>query len=226
METMDERTRKIIGEDGIQKLKSSRVVIIGLGGVGSYAAEACARSSLGELTLVDYDTISLSNINRQIYALNSTINCSKVDIAKRRISDINPECKVDAKDIFLTPENLNELNLSSANYVIDAVDNITAKIAIAKFCEEENIPHISVMGTANKTDPNSLVITDIYKTQNCPLAKAMRKLCRERDIKKLEVIYSTQLPVVKTTPVSSMIFVPATAGLLAAKEAVFNILNM
>ncbi len=226
MENMYERTEKLIGKDGVEKLKKAHVFIIGLGGVGSYAAEACARSGVGQISLVDFDKVSPSNLNRQLYALSSTLNLPKTEIAIRRIKDINPDCILTAHDLFISPENIDELHMGNANYVIDAVDNVTAKLEIAKFCERNNIPHISVMGTANKTDPAKLTIADIYKTQNCPLAKALRKLCKENSIKRLKVVYSEQLPIVRTVPVSSMIFVPASAGILAAREAVFDIINM
>ena len=226
MENMYERTEKIIGKNGVERLQKAHIFVIGLGGVGSYAAEACARSGVGQLTLVDFDKVSPSNLNRQLYALNSTLNVPKTEIATQRIKDINPDCILKTHSFFISPENINEIHMENADYVIDAVDNITAKLEIAKFCEKNNIRHISVMGTANKTDPTKLTVTDIYKTQNCPLAKALRKLCRENEIKKLKVVYSEQLPVVRTVPVSSMIFVPASAGLLAAREAVFDIINM
>ena len=223
---MYERTEGLIGRNGVEKLKNAHIFVIGLGGVGSYAAEACARSGVGRLTLVDFDTVSPSNLNRQLYALNSTLGIKKAYAAEQRIRDINPDCVTEAESIFITSENTKSLHLENADFVIDAVDNVSAKLAVAKFCKGKNIRHISVMGTANKTDPTRLTVTDIYKTKNCPLAKVMRKLCRENGIADMRVVYSDQLPTVRTVPVSSMIFVPASAGLLAAREAVFDILNM
>ncbi len=226
MENIYTRSLPILGDEAIEKLKKASVCVIGLGGVGSFAAEALARSGVGHITLIDFDTVSESNLNRQLYALSSTKGKHKTEIAKERIADINPICEIQTIELFLNTDNIESLNLQKCDYVIDAIDNVSAKVKIAKICEENNTSHISVMGTGNKLRPEMLTISDIYKTKICPLAKAVRTLARKENIKKMKVIYSEEEPIVKNRVPASMIFVPSVAGIMAAREATLHIINM
>ena len=228
------RTGMLLGEDNLGRLKNAKVAIFGIGGVGGYVAEALARSGVGKFVLVDNDTVNRSNINRQIIALESTLNQYKVDVMKERILDINPEAEVEVRKCFFLPENAEEFDFCDYSYVVDAVDTVTAKLEIICRCKVRDVPVISSMGTGNKLDPSKLVITDIYKTNTCPLAKVMRHELRKRDIKNLKVVYSTEEPrkpienrnqngekegTVKRTP-GSIAFVPPVAGLILAGEVV------
>lgn len=220
------RTERLIGNDGLEKLKKSNIIIFGLGGVGSYVAEALARCGVGKMTVVDKDTVDTTNINRQLYALHSTIGKNKADVARERILDINPECEVTPIVKMYLPENADEFNLSQYDYIIDAIDNVTAKIDLAVKSQELNIPMIASMGTGNKLDPTAFKITDIYKTDTCPLCRVMRRELKARNVKKLRVLYSTEIPKSdgERTP-ASISFVPSTAGLIIAGEVVTEILN-
>lgn len=223
MDSIYTRSLPITGEEGMNRLKNASAAVIGLGGVGSYAAEALARSGIGSLTLIDFDTVSVSNINRQLCALVSTVGRLKTEVTAERIADINPKCVTTCINDFVTPENIGLLGLRDMDYVIDAIDNITAKAALAAYCEEFGIPHISVLGTGNKLRAEMLRVADIYSTKVCPLARALRKPLRDRGVKALRVIYSEEEPVVRDRVPASMSFVPGTAGLLAAREAVVSI---
>ena len=217
MEGIFDRTRIVLGDDAIDKLKRSHVAIFGVGGVGGYAIEAIVRSGVGEVTIVDNDTVSPSNINRQIIALHSTIGEKKIDVAEKRIKDINPECIVHKSDSFFLPGMEEEFSFSSFSYVVDAIDTVSGKIALIETANEYSIPIISSMGAGNKLDPTLFTITDIYKTKIDPLAKVMRRELKARRIKKCLVAYSDEIPA-KTgqrTPGSS-VFVPASAGLMIA----------
>lgn len=220
------RTERLIGTENLEKLKKSNIIIFGLGGVGSYVAEALARSGIGKMTVVDKETVDITNINRQLYALHSTVGRNKADVAKERIFDINPECDVTAIVKMYLPENADEFNLSQYDYIIDAIDNVTAKIDLAVKSQEMNIPIISSMGTGNKLDPTAFKITDIYKTDTCPLCRVMRRELKARGIKKLKVLYSTEIPKNdgERTP-ASISFVPSTAGLIIAGEVVKEIIS-
>lgn len=220
------RTERLIGSDNLQKLKNANIIIFGLGGVGSYVAEALARSGVSKMTVVDKDTVDITNINRQLYALQSTIGKNKADVAKERILDINPECDVTAIVKMYLPENSNEFNLTQYDYIIDAIDNVTAKIDLAIKSQELGIPMIASMGTGNKLDPTAFKITDIYKTDTCPLCRVMRRELKQRGVKKLKVIYSTEIPKNdgERTP-ASISFVPSTAGLIIAGEVVKEIIS-
>ncbi len=221
------RTERLIGTENLEKLKNSNIIIFGLGGVGSYVAEALARCGVGKMTVVDKDTVDITNINRQIYALHSTVGKNKADVAKERILDINPECDVTAIVKMYLPENSKEFNLSQYDYIIDAIDNVTAKIDLALKSQEMNIPIISSMGTGNKLDPTAFKITDIYKTDTCPLCRVMRRELKQRGVKRLKVLYSTENPKNdgERTP-ASISFVPSTAGLIIAGEVVKDIIKM
>lgn len=223
---MFSRLELLVGKDNVDKLKSKHVIVFGAGGVGGYAIEAIVRSGIGSITIVDNDTISYSNLNRQIIALQNTVGKSKVEAFKERILSINPECNVYTKQMFYLPENADDIVLEDYDYVVDAIDTITAKIELAKRCEEKSVMLISSMGTGNKLNPAMLEVSDVYKTSVCPLAKVMRRELKKRRIKHLKVVYSKELPI-KTnerTPGSSA-FVPSSAGLLIASEVIKDLLK-
>lgn len=220
------RTEALIGVEELEKLKSSHVAVFGVGGVGGYVVEALARSGIGELTIIDNDTVKESNINRQIIALNSTLGEKKTDAFKKRIADINPEIKVNIKDVFYLPENKDEIEFSAFSYVVDAIDTVSGKIAIIEKCTQNNIPVISSMGTGNKLDPTAFEITDISKTSVCPLARVMRYELKKRGIKKVKVLYSKEPPIKQENRVpTSISFVPSVAGLIIAGEVIKDIIK-
>ena len=220
MEDFYSRTMLLLGEEGVNKLKNKSVIIFGIGGVGGFVTEALARSGVGHLDLVDSDKVSESNINRQIIALRSTIGRYKTEVMKERIMDINPEAEVNIHNCFYLPETASEFDFSKYDYVVDAVDTVTAKISLVLEAERCNVPIISSMGAGNKLDPTRFQVSDIYKTSVCPLAKVMRKELRARGIKSLKCVYSTEEPAVKTTPPGSIAFVPSAMGLIVAGEVV------
>lgn len=221
------RTSALIGESNVQKLKEKKVIVLGVGGVGGYVCEALARTGVGQIDLVDSDKISLSNINRQIIALHSTVGQKKVEVMKSRIGDINKDIVVNAFDKFITKDNLDEFNLKNYDYVIDAIDTVSSKIAIAELCYNEGINVISSMGAGNKLNPCAFKVADIYKTTVCPLARAVRTELKKRGVKKLKVVYSDETPVAlpqideegKRVP-SSIAFIPSVAGLIIAAEVI------
>ncbi len=227
---MDEkfsRTELLLGSDAMEKLKNAHVCVFGTGGVGGYVCEALARSGVGALTLIDNDTISISNINRQIFALTSTVGMMKTAAAKERLCDINPEIKITEYNMFYLPETADEIDLTQFDYVVDAIDTVTAKIYLAQKCDELNIPLISSMGTGNKLDPTAFEVTDIYKTSVCPLARVMRTELKKRGVKKLKVVYSKEQPQNKVAnsengrhAPGSCAFVPSVAGLIIASVVV------
>lgn len=190
------RTQLLYGKEAVEKLQKMKILVFGLGGVGGYAVEALARAGVGSLTIVDDDKVCLTNLNRQIYALHDTIGKYKADVAAARIKNINPHCEVTPLHLFYTPETANKINFASYDYVIDAIDTVTAKIDLAVKAQEYNIPLISAMGAGNKKNPLLFEVTDIYKTSVCPLAKVMRKELKKRNIKKLKVVYSKEKPAV------------------------------
>lgn len=222
-EKMDqfERTRRVIGSEGVSDLQKSRVLIFGVGGVGSYVAEGLARAGIGHITLVDADVVDVTNINRQIPALHSTIGRPKVEVMAERIRDINPECRVQEEQLFFMPED-ETIDFSSYDYVVDAVDTVTAKIEIILRAKQAGVPVISSMGTGNKVNPGMFRITALEKTKVCPLAKVMRKEMRKRGITDVKVIYSEEKPLSVGGSVS---FVPSVAGLMIAGEVVKDILS-
>ena len=223
------RTRLIFGDEAMERLSRARVALFGVGGVGGYAAEALARSGIGAIDIIDNDTVSESNLNRQIIALRSTVGMYKTDAAAARIHDINPDCKVTGHRIFFLPESKDCIDFRQFDYVIDAIDTVSGKLSIIESADAAGVPVISSMGTGNKTDPSLLTVTDIYGTSVCPLARAMRHECRKRGIKKLKVVFSTEEPRTpqktetsangKPVP-GSTAFVPPAAGLLIASEVV------
>ncbi len=232
MEEWITRTGLLLGSDGIEKLKSAKVAIFGVGGVGGYVAEALARSGIGNFVLVDSDCVDVTNINRQIIALNSTVGKLKVDVMKDRISDINPLAKVEARACFYLPENAGEFDFSEYSYVVDAVDTVSAKLSIIERAKEAGVPVISSMGAGNKLDASAFRVSDIYKTKVCPLAKVMRHECKKRGIKKLKVVYSEEEPLRQSADTDpqlkasgrpapgSIAFVPSVCGLIIAGEVV------
>ncbi|MCX7656520.1 MAG: tRNA threonylcarbamoyladenosine dehydratase [Treponemataceae bacterium] len=235
MEEIFSRTEKLLGQKALQILSRSRVVVVGLGGVGGYAAEALARCGVGSLILVDHDRIVPSNINRQIIALHSTLGKLKVAVMQDRIADINPHCTVTVHPVFVSKENCDTLIPADSSYVIDAIDTVSAKIALVEYCYQQGIPIISSMGTGNRLDPTRLCLGDVYETRGCPLARRVRQELRKRGIPALSVVYSTEEPLCKSQspaarglPLSSLArpvpasvaFVPSVAGLLMAYRVV------
>ncbi len=230
---MFSRFELLVGEDNIQKLNQAHVIVFGVGGVGGYVVEALVRSGIGHITIVDNDVISLSNLNRQIIATQETIGQKKVDVMKKRILSIHPECDVTTLDMFYLPETADQIDLSQYDYVVDAIDTITSKIELAVRCDQK-IPLISSMGTGNKMNPALLQVSDIYKTSVCPLAKVMRRELKKRRVKHLKVVYSQELPMKpfasdeithKRSIPGSTAFVPSSAGLLIASEVIKDLLK-
>ena len=182
------RTRMLLGDEALEKLSSARVAVFGIGGVGGYAVEALARSGIGQLDLIDHDTVSVSNINRQILATHSTVGMLKVDAAKKRILDINPDCRVRTFPVFYLPETAEQFDFSGYDYVVDAIDTVTGKLQLAQRAFEAGTPIISCMGTGNKLDASAFEVADISKTTMCPLARIMRKELAKRGIKHMKVV--------------------------------------
>ena len=236
------RTKLLLGQDGIDKLQASRVAVFGVGGVGGYVCEALVRSGIGTFDIIDNDKVCESNINRQIIATTKTIGRDKVDVMRERMQDINPDVTVNIHKCFFLPENADEFPFEEYDYVVDAVDTVTAKIALVMKCKEKNVPIISSMGAGNKLDASAFKVSDIYKTKVCPLAKVMRHELKKRGVKKLKVVYSEELPltpvndgtnvcekevstIVKRATPGSVAFVPSVAGLIIAGEVVKDLTN-
>ncbi len=250
MQDQFSRTRMLLGQPAMDTLGRARVAVFGVGGVGGYAVEALARSGVGGLTLVDNDRVCLSNLNRQLHALLSTVGKYKVDVAADRVHDINPHCIVRKCQMFYLPQNANSIDLSQFDYVVDCIDTVSAKLELIRRCHELHVPIISSMGAANKLDPTGFRVTDINKTQMDPLAKVIRKKLRKLGIPRLKVVYSEEEPL---TPINdeavscpspcdcpdqdpptssgrssipaSNAFVPAAAGLIVAGEVVKDLLR-
>ena len=244
------RTELLLGKNSMEKLSAARVAVFGVGGVGGYTVEALARSGVGAIDIIDDDKVCLTNINRQIYATRSTIGKYKVDVAKERILDINPNIIVTAHKTFFSPETENEFDFSQYDYVVDAIDTVTGKIALVMYAERAKTPIICSMGAGNKLDPTAFKVSDIYKTSVCPLARVMRRELKQRGIKKLKVVYSEEPPI---TPIEDMsiscrehcvcppgtqrkctarrqipgstAFVPSVVGLIIAGEVVKDLIN-
>ncbi len=224
------RTRLLLGEEAMERLKNAHVAIFGLGGVGGYVAEALARSGVGTLELIDHDTISLTNLNRQILATQSTIGMDKVLAAAQRVAAIDPQIRTIPRKEFYGPATAGDFDFTRYSYVVDAIDTVTGKLALVEACQAAGVPIISSMGTGNKLDPSCFQVADIYETSVCPLARIMRKECRKRGIKKLKVVYSTEeprpsqptqqdlleLPQGRNALPGSCSFVPGAAGLVIA----------
>ena len=236
------RTKLLLGQDGIDKLQASKVAVFGVGGVGGYVCEALVRSGIGTFDIIDNDKVCESNINRQLIATTKTIGRDKVDVMRERMQDINPDVTVNIHKCFFLPENADEFPFEEYDYVVDAVDTVTAKIALVMKCKEKNVPIISSMGAGNKLDASAFKVSDIYKTKVCPLAKVMRHELKKRGVKKLKVVYSEELPltpvndgtnvcekedstIVKRATPGSVAFVPSVAGLIIAGEVVKDLTN-
>jgi len=229
------RTALLIGEEGVERLQKAHVAVFGVGGVGGYVVEALARSGVGVFDLIDSDTVALSNLNRQIIATHRTVGQYKVDVMKERILSINPDAVVNVHHCFYLPETADAFDFTKYTYVVDAVDTVTAKLEIIMRAKEAGVPVISSMGAGNKLDPTKFVVTDIYKTTVCPLAKVMRRELRKRDVKALKVVYSTEealkpkeaesVSTSKRATPGSVAFVPSMAGLILAGEIVKDIVG-
>lgn len=232
MESQFSRTGLLLGDVAMERLKNARVAVFGIGGVGGYAVEALARSGIGTLDLFDHDTVSLTNLNRQIIATHHTIGMLKVDAARQRILSINPEAVVNTHPVFYTPDTAADFDFTQYDYIIDAIDTVTGKLCIIRNAIASNVPIISCMGTGNKLDATALQVTDISKTTCCPLARIMRKELRKRGINHLKVVYSTEEALTpvgaeeeaaalgKRTIPGSTAFVPGAAGLILAGEVI------
>ena len=234
MEDMYTRTRMLIG-DGVDALRSSRVAVFGCGGVGSYVAEALARAGVGAITVVDGDTVSVTNINRQLIATVDTVGKPKAEVQRERILSINPECRATALELFYSEDSADRIDLASFDYVCDAIDTVTSKLLLAVKCREAGVKLISSMGTGNKLDPSRFEIADISKTSVCPLARVMRRELKARGIYHLKVLYSKEEP--RTPSVTeenghgkrvpaSVSFVPGAAGLMIAGEIIRDLANL
>lgn len=230
------RTELLIGEDGIEKLHNSKVIVFGIGGVGSFVVEALTRAGVGNLILVDNDTVCISNLNRQIHATQATVGNVKVEAMKARVLSINPNCNVEAKQEFITADNIQEIIPEDIDYVVDAIDTVTSKLALAEYCYKNDIKLIASMGTGNKIDPTQFRVTDVFKTKVCPLAKVMRAELRKRGVKKLKVVYSEEIPMVpnkgravpsqkRQTP-GSISFVPPVAGMIIGGEVIKDLTGL
>lgn len=244
------RTQLLLGDEAMNKLAASRVAVFGVGGVGGYVCEALIRSGVGAIDLVDNDKVCLTNLNRQIIATRKTVGQYKTQVMKERILDINPDAKVEVHNCFFLPENADDFEFEKYDYVVDAVDTVTAKIALVMKCKEKNVPIISSMGAGNKLDASAFRVADIYKTKVCPLAKVMRRELKKRGVKKLKVVYSEEMPIKPLEDMSiscktncicppgaqhkctqrraipgSVAFVPSVAGLIIAGEVVKDLIK-
>ena len=231
------RTRLLLGSTAMEKLKNARVAIFGLGGVGGYTVEALARSGVGALDLIDHDTISQTNINRQLLALHSTVGLPKAEAARLRVLDINPEASVTVHAVFYGPDTAAAFDFTQYDYIVDAVDTVTAKLALITAAKAAGTPILSCMGTGNKLDASKFQIADITKTSVCPLARIMRKECAKRGLKHIKVLYSTEdplpaseesteeLPEGRRSLPGSVAFVPSVAGLLIAGEVIKDLIQ-
>lgn len=241
------RTQLVFGKEAMDRLKGSRVAVFGVGGVGGYTVEALARSGVGAIDIIDNDKVCLTNINRQIIATTKTVGKYKVDVAKERIEEINPDCKVTAFKTFYIPETANQFDFTQYDYVVDAIDTVTGKIALIENAKKAGTPIISSMGAGNKVDPTAFEVADIYKTSVCPLARVMRYELKRRGVKKLKVVYSKEKPIPpiddedpngengciskedkvagKRQVPGSTAFVPSVAGLIIAGEVIKDIIG-
>ena len=233
------RTRFVLGEDAMKKLRGARVAVFGLGGVGGYVVEALARSGIGHLELIDHDTISLTNLNRQILATRDTVGMDKAEAAAQRVAAIDPDIEVTARKIFYLPETAKEFDFTRYDYVVDAIDTVTGKLMLVQAAKAAGVPIISSMGTGNKLDPTAFRVADISETSVCPLARIIRKECKKRGLGKLKVVYSTEDPLKTVLPPDdpawaelpegrnalpgSVCFVPAAAGMIIAGEVIKDI---
>lgn len=235
------RTEFLLGKDAMEKLRNARVAVFGLGGVGGYAVEALARSGIGALDLIDHDTVSITNLNRQILATRDTVGKSKAEVAAARVRAIEPQIQVTALQTFFHPDTKDQFHFENYDYVIDAIDTVTGKLALVMAAKAAGTPIISAMGAGNKLDPTAFQVADIYETSVCPLARIMRKECRKRGIDRLKVVYSQEEPITCTLPPEdpaleelpegrnalpgSCAFVPSVMGLIIAGEVIKDLVK-
>ena len=233
------RTRILLGDEAMERLNKARVAVFGIGGVGGHVVEALVRSGIGCIDIIDKDTVSVTNINRQLIATTKTVGMDKVDVMKERILEINPEVKVNAHKCFYLPKTKDLFDFNEYDYIVDAVDTVTAKIMLVMQANEANTPIISSMGAGNKLDPTAFEVADIYKTSVCPLAKVMRKELKKRGVKKLKVVYSKEEPIkaqafienddevsAKRATPGSIAFVPSVVGLIIAGEVIKDLAKL
>ena len=226
MDEMFLRSSLLLGEENTERLKHSKVALFGVGGVGSFCLEALVRTGVGEIHIFDSDCVEITNLNRQIIATNGTLGKPKVEVAKQRAESINPEVKIVPFEVYYSPKNSAEFDLSQYDYVIDAIDSVTSKIELILNCQSLGVPIISSLGTGNKLDPLGFKIADIYKTEGCPLARVMRYELKKRGVKKLKTLYSPEKPHKNNTDtIGSAVFVTGTAGLIIAGEVIKDLLD-
>ena len=226
MNEMFLRSSLLLGEENTERLKHSKVALFGVGGVGSFCLEALVRTGVGEIHIFDSDCVEITNLNRQIIATNGTLGKPKVEVAKERAESINKDVKIVPYEVYYSPENSAEFDLSQYDYVIDAIDSVTSKIELILNCQSLGVPIISSMGTGNKLDPTAFKIADIYKTEGCPLARVMRYELKKSGIKKLKCLYSPEKPIkTENGKVGSAVFVTGTAGLIIAGEVIKDLLD-
>ena len=227
MDNQFSRTELLIGSQAMERLAGSRVAVFGIGGVGGFVCEALVRSGVGSFDLIDSDIVSITNLNRQIIATRKTMGRDKVEVMKERILEINPEARVTTRKCFFLPENAQDIPFDEYDYIVDAMDTVTAKIELIMRAREKGISIISSMGTGNKLDPSAFRITDLFKTNVCPLARVMRREMKKRGVKKLKVLYSEEKPIPRyidqSTP-GSISFVPAVAGLMIGGEVIKDLI--
>ena len=216
----------LLGEDGVEILRSAHVAVFGVGGVGGFAVEALARAGIGELTLVDHDTVSESNLNRQIIALHDTVGMDKTEVFRERIAKISPECTVHCRKEFFLPEETERFDFSAFDYVVDAIDTVSGKIGLVMACRDAGTPIISAMGAGNKLDPTRFEVADIYETSVCPLARVMRRELKSRGVEKLKVVYSKEEAVNTGRTPGSVSFVPSVMGLIMAGEVMKDLIRL
>ncbi len=230
------RTELLVGKTNMELLKNKKVVVLGVGGVGSFSTESLTRVGIGNLVIVDKDTVDVTNLNRQIHATQKTIGLNKVDVMKDRILSINPNCNVTTHKTFISKENIETIITEDVDYVIDAIDTVTSKLDVIQYCNDKNIKLICSLGTGNKIDPTQFEVSDIYKTSVCPLAKVMRKELKKRGIKKQKVVFSKELPSkidypeqfenLRKKPPASVSFVPPVAGMILTSVVVKDLIDL
>ena len=241
MDEIFRRTELMLGKEAVNKLKSSHVAVFGVGGVGGYAVEALVRGGIGAIDLIDNDVVAVSNVNRQLIATSETVGQYKTEAFSRRIKTINPDCKVNTFNVFFLPETAGSFDFSSYDYIVDAIDTVAGKLALAEKAQKADVPIISAMGAGNKLDPTAFEVADIYKTSVCPLARIMRLECRKRGIKKLKVVYSKEPPTAQDAETKeeisdeatkrrsvpgSVSFVPSVMGLIMAGEVIKDLAGL
>ncbi len=220
-----DRTELLLGGESMRKLAGSRVAVFGVGGVGGFVVEGLARSGVGALDLIDHDTVDITNVNRQIVATVDTVGEYKVDVAERRVHSINPDCRVNTFQLFYLPDTKDRFDFRDYDYVVDAVDTVAAKLSLIEAAKQAEVPIICAMGAGNKLDPTAFRVADIYETSVCPLAKVIRKGCRDRGIDSLKVVYSQEQPVSNSRPPGSTAFTPSVMGLIIAGEVVKDLIR-